>query len=304
MGEGSLRNKKCICGSGKKFKHCCESRKLITRTVMIENDVPTRVTGVEVSAGGDVKFLSPGGIIRPKRAWSQTFRQRKKADKVLVQIPTDVEKLKIGDEESLLGFDHALAVDTNNRSTDRGVISVSHVMQLKIDKENKPVTGTLGSLGCFEFHGVNEHQENLAWLLLMNSIAARPSYSAEERYALITDSDLGNHNAYNAREKAYFGDKKLRENFTLVYASEEGRGVSNVMIRTADKLSRETLKEIVSDKHGPAPEVEGEIFTRIRVFWNNNEDFLKGGWLNLPPPSFKFKATAAKPERPSPHPSG
>jgi hypothetical protein len=294
MGKGSIRNKRCACGSGKKFKHCCKGRKPVSRTVMIENEVPTRVTGLEMTADGEVRFLSPEGVIKPMRAWNQTFRQRDKGDKVLVQIPADVEKLKIGEEDPLLGFDYVLAVDTNNRSTARGVISVGHVVQLKIDKESKPVVGLFASLGCFEFHGVNENQENLSWWLVISSVMASPGYSADRRYALITDSDLGNHNAYNAREKPYFGDTRLPDNFTLVYASEEGRGVSNVLVSRADKVSGETLEEILAGKYDLAPEVEGEVFTRARVFWNNNAEFLKGEWLKLPPPNFTFKGAVAK----------
>jgi len=256
---------------------------------MIENEVPTRVTGVEVDADGEVRFLSPEGVIRPMRAWNQTFRQRHKGDKLLVQIPADIEKLKIAAEDPLLGFDYVLAVDTNTRSTAEGVISVGHVVQLKFDKECDPVVGLFASLGCFEFHGASENQENLGWWFAISSIMANRTYSADKRYALITDSDLGNHNAYNAREKPYHGDKKLPGNFTLVYASEEGRAVSNTLIKRADKISGKTLTEILAGEYGQAPEVEGEVFTRARVFWNSNADFLKGGWLMLPPPNLRFK---------------
>lgn len=52
MGDGANRNKPCDCGSGKKFKKCCEERKPVSPIAMAEWGEPTLINGLRVSPRG------------------------------------------------------------------------------------------------------------------------------------------------------------------------------------------------------------------------------------------------------------
>jgi hypothetical protein len=271
------RNDPCPCGSGKKFKHCHLGQKPISIATTVKWETPQVVTGATVEPDGRVTFHTPAGA-KPAAAWYSIERERAKGSKVLQKIAIDPASPMFGDLETLGQFDFIFAIDTNSRR-DPTKVSVAHVIQLRISAS----TVERCTLGCFQFHGVDEHQENLGWLLLQHHVLKSADYRSGARYAVITDSDLGKHAAYNARELPIYGNEFLAPGFTLHYASDEGRGIGNLLIRECDREAKMTLKEIAGGRFaeiGDECRAVAEPFSHLRVIFNTAID-PADGWFKL-----------------------
>jgi hypothetical protein len=102
-------------------------------------------------------------------------------------------------------------------------------------------------VGAFEFHNCLGKPENLGWLVLQSQVVSSPDYSTDERYAIVTDSDLGNHTAFNDRSKPIFGESFLALNIDLIYASADvTRGALNEMVKSCDRVASR-LKEALAE---------------------------------------------------------
>lgn len=274
------RNQRCPCGSGKKFKHCCLGKKPLSYVAGVELEKPQILKNVQIEPDGRITFNYADKDAKQKRAWVSTHRERKKGENTLVKVDTNPDELRIGEIAALRQYDFVFAVDTNNRQIGDYLVSAAHVMQLRFTAENKVERSTLGT---FVFSNVLEKQENLAWLLLRDEILRSPSHDLMNTYGIITDSDLGNHDEYNKRIKPIYAEEFLPENFTLIYASEEGNGVANLLIRQCDKNSTETLGEFELgarninhfERSKDAP------FTHLVRIFNSNPDFERSGWFKL-----------------------
>jgi hypothetical protein len=274
------RNELCPCGSGKKFKRCCIGKKPLSHVVGVEHETPQVLNGARIEPDGRIVFLYENKEAKPKRAWVATHRERKKGEKTLVKVDTNPDELRIGEINALRKYDFIFAIDTNNRQVGDNLVSAAHVMQLRFKKEDELEQSTLG---VFVFANVSEKQENLAWLLLRDEILRSPSHSHMNTYGIITDSDLGNHDEYNKHMKPIYADAFLPENFTLLYASEEGNGIANLLIRQCDKNSTKTLGEFESgtlniDHFARSKDTP---FTHLMRIFNTNADFEISGWFQL-----------------------
>jgi len=274
------RNEPCSCGSGRKFKRCCLGRKPLTHVAGVELETPQVLQSVQIEPDGRITFNYANKDAKQIRAWVGTHRERKKGEKTLVKVDTNPNELRIGELHALRRYDFVFAIDTNNRRIGDHLVSAAHIMQLRFKNENEIEHSTLGA---FVFSNVCEKQENLAWLLLRDEILRSPSHNHTNTYGIITDSDLGNHDEYNKQMKPISADEILPENFTILYASEDGNGIANQLIRQCDKNSAETLGQFESgDLNVDRFErtVDAPFTHLIRIF-NNNVDFEKNGWFEL-----------------------
>jgi len=274
------RNARCPCGSGKKFKHCCFGKKPVSHVVGVQAETPQTLESVQIGPDGKVKFNYADKDAKPIRAWVGTHRKREKGEKTLARVDTNPDQLEIGEIAALRNFDFVFAIDTNNRQVGDNLVSAAHVMQLRFKSENEVQEATLGVL---VFANVSEKQENLAWVLLRNEILRSPNHCQTNSYGIITDSDLGNHEAYNNRTKPIFADEQLPERFTIVYASDQGNGIANQLIRQCDRNSSVTLGQfedgtLSMDRFEPSTNAP---YTHLIRIHNNSPDFEKNGWFHL-----------------------
>ena len=277
--SGPGRNAPCPCGSGKKFKRCCFNRKPLSHVVGVELETPQALKGAQMEPDGTITFLYANEGVRQKRAWVTTYRERKKGQKTLIQADMNPDQLMFG-EIHLREYDFVFAIDTNNRRIKGTAVSAAHVMQLRFKSENE-VEQT--SIGTFVFTDVSRRQENFAWLLLCDEILRSPDHKQDNSYAIVTDSDLGNHPEYNKREKRVYEDRLLPKGFTILYASEEGDGITNQLIRRCDKVSSKTFNEIQSGRFPikNIPPTSGAPFGQLIKVFNNNPAFEGSGWFQL-----------------------
>jgi hypothetical protein len=74
------------------------------------------------------------------------------------------------------------------------------------------------------------------------------------RRAIVTDSDLGLHDAINARTTPLYGDVLLPPNFTVLYASgDTGTEATNRILAFCDKQAKMTLRAMLAGE-APTPE--------------------------------------------------
>jgi hypothetical protein len=119
--------------------------------------------------------------------------------------------------------------------------------------------------------------------MLIRMIGASPEYDDGKRYAIITDSDLGLHGAYNERSEPYFADYLLPNNFTLVYATDKGRDLANQVIKLCDHEAGQMWCRMEAGEIGLAgghPVTSGGC-SQLRVWFNSNGDFAKAGWFQF-----------------------
>lgn len=180
-------------------------------------------------------------------------------------------------------FHRLFAIDTNTQTINGRIVSVAAITECRLKLVGDEMIIETGMHGGYEFHGIKEKQENFAWLLLIGAITTSTGYSESDSYGIITDSDLGQHTAYNSKEKPFFGDIKLPYNFTLIYAYGSGRAICNYVIKACDKLSARILKKFKTGElsTGDALEIRDSPCTHFRRFDNSNETFLKQGWFPL-----------------------
>jgi hypothetical protein len=274
------RNERCTCGSGKKYKHCCFGRKPLSHVAGVEFETPQVLEGARIEPDGRITFIYANKEAKQRRPWIATYRERKKGEKTLVKVDTKPAELRFGEIHALQKYDFVFAIDTNSRRIGENLVSAAHVMQLRFKSENELEHSTLGA---FVFANVSERQENLAWLLLCDEILRSPSYRHTNTYGIITDSDLGNHDEYNKRGKPIHADEFLPENFTILYASDEGNGIANQLIRQCDKKSAETLSEVESGTFeiNRFERIQNAPFTHLIRIFNTNTDFERSGWFQL-----------------------
>lgn len=105
--------------------------------------------------------------------------------------------------------------------------------------------------GILEPRGAPGNPEMLAILRITSEIAAHQKLT---RAAVITDSELGRHEAINARTEPLFGDQHLPEPFRLIYASTDtGADAPNKLLRLCEKESSNHLDRLEA---GDSTEVE------------------------------------------------
>lgn len=285
MGSGAKRNKPCPCGSGKKFKRCCEGRLSVSQTLTVDFGEPTLVNGYRISPSGELQFLRDGKPLTPQRAWSGSHRAKQSGgEKQLVRVPISPENLHIGELASLNRYDRIFAIDTNTTVNSDAVISVSCFAECRFVKMGSEDVFEYAVLGGFDFEdGPVPKCENFGWHLLIEVLRTSPDYEGNAQIAIITDSDLGRHNDYNQRVEPYFAQHLLPNNFTLLYATDKGRGLINQVIKLCDREAAQMCLRIENgeiSRNGVIP-VENGWCSSFRGFHNNNATLSKFGWLRI-----------------------
>lgn len=283
MGDGAKRNQPCACGSGKKFKKCCEGRKQVTHSVTVDFGEKTKLDAVRIGPGGQIQMMSNNKIVTPQRAWTGSHRERQKGEKSLLRVPISPEELTFGEVQALKKYNRVFCVDTNTKTINNTKLSIGCIAECRfIEYVHEPVFEYI-ILGAIEFHNGPEKAENFSWHLLISAVMSSPDYSENDSYGIISDSDLGEHGAYNLREAPNFLDNVLPNNFTLIYVHDKGQALSNKVLGLCDREAGKMLKKFLNESFSldDASEVVGGICTHFRGWMNSNDRIPTKGWFNL-----------------------
>lgn len=285
MGSGANRNKPCPCGSGKKSKICCDGRLPVLQTVTVDFGEPTIVNGYSFSRSGELQLLRDGKPLTARKAWTGSHRAKQNGgEKQLVRVPIPPESLRIGEMASLKRYDRIFAIDTNTKATCNTVVSVSCFAECRFIRKGGEDAFEYAVLGAFDFQdGPVPKCENFGWHVLIEAIHTSPDYDDKKQFAIITDSDLGQHSAYNDGMEPYFADHLLPRNFELLYATDKGRDPSCQVIRLCDREATQIRQRIEDGEISPRG---GILMTdgwcsSFRGWINNNAEFSKAGWFRI-----------------------
>ncbi len=284
MGSGTKRNKPCHCGSGKKYKRCCEGRLPVSQTTTVDFGEPTVVNGYRIGDGGEMELLRDGKVLTPQKAWAGSHREKLKGgEKPLMRVPLSPETLQIGEAAALKRYDRIFVIDTNTKFIGDTLLSVSCFAECRFRKDTGKEVFEYKFLGAFDFqNGPVPKCENFAWHLLIQLTQASQDYDSSGHYVIITDSDLGQHSTYNARSEPYFAEYQMPDNFMLSYATDKGRSLSNKVIGLCDRTASVMWQQIENGSnslHG-GRSVEDGWCSQIRL-WLNNTDLSKAGWFRF-----------------------
>lgn len=274
MSEGKDRNKRCSCGSGKKFKNCCLlSRKPRTTSITMDMGKPVAIDAVSVTQRGEVALFHKGQQINPIQAHLETSYERRKKPKILHKAEIPVKKIRTDIHASFCNYDLFYVIDTNSKVIKNNKISVACVLLCKFKPSGDLTLAFFAPINAFEFWNIVDKPENIAWREAILAIMANPDYKNELRIGLLVDSDLGDIPAFNLGHKPLIDDFYLPGNFELIYASADvGKEYFvNKLISECDKESNEIFKLIESSSHDHPSlvVVEDKPFSHLRV-WNRS----------------------------------
>jgi len=228
-------NELCSCGSGKKFKKCCRDKKPRRESIFVDMGTPTIINAYSIGPLGEIEFKRDGQKVDPLSAFLKKWYDKKKGQKILYDIPVDVNNLSLN---YLKQFDYIYAIDTNIKEVEGRLMSVCYCAKYNpLTKE-----GFMRGPICFEDNPNVTEQSN--WGELIKDIMKQDEYSSNLKIAIVVDSDYGNIQKYNSRELPIANQFYVPENFTLIYASTDSgiENLPNQMISECDKLAKKYLK--------------------------------------------------------------
>lgn len=258
--SGSDRNLPCWCGSGRKRKLChpgpSQER---TRSLTLDFGKPVTLAKVHFDPVlGRVDFVDElGQRPVPVSATVQTEYPREKGPKKTIRIGLDPTKsLYATIEAALISFDRLYVVDTNSRDLLNETVSVCAVFIARLERLDWSLSILRAELaGCFEFRGVSaQNPERLGWATLIDLVRKSPDYDWRWNLGLMSDSELGSHDAINNRQESVYQGQMLPVTFKILYASDQGSDAHlNPIMRKAHKASRDLLGGI---SRGDIPDVD------------------------------------------------
>jgi hypothetical protein len=214
-------------------------------------------------AGDQISFTFGQPMIH---AYHQTQYARAKGPKVLSRIPLGSAALDYDPNTALRNnYDLLVAVDTNTIMFAGRPVSVSAVVA------SRWVNGPDGPaflprlVCCLEFTIRNTPPELAGWTQALRELRERKYLHEGQRVALLVDSELGNLEAYNRRQRPMANGAFLPEGVTFVYASADSgvENVANRLMRTSDDVARQILTKI---KSGQIPVAEERPFGPFNSF--------------------------------------
>lgn len=169
--------------------------------------------------------------------WRQTFQINKDPDDDGYDLVKKLDRYK-----------HVLAIDTNSRMMKNDLfpaetkISIGAAVVFTTEKE-EIILQTINRPFLAAFNSATPENEN--WYNFINLFSNECRCTDPRKIALVVDSDLGNIDSYNKREKPIFNNFLLPEEFELIYATDKvSDNVFNAMIKRCHFLSNVLLDEL------------------------------------------------------------
>ncbi len=127
------RNDPCPCGSGKKYKKCCDGKLPRKDEILIGHKEKFEKIYYD-HTDKNIYIIKDGKKITPDVCISRTIREKKNGrSKVLNQIP-DRSILDNKDSFLFLKFDRTFVIDTNTKEIGKDRISVGCVIESYVEK--------------------------------------------------------------------------------------------------------------------------------------------------------------------------
>lgn len=147
-------------------------------------------------------------------------------------------------------FDVVFAIDTNTNTIENIPMSISVVYLAKFEENSSKhsINIKFRSNGTFFFNNCPKASaiaEKAGWLKLIELIGSHPEYK-NQRIAILTDHDKGNHEKINTRKMPFFLSHILPKNITMMYSGSDtpNDSILNKLIKKCDSEAGNLLNEL------------------------------------------------------------
>lgn len=207
---------------------------------------PTAVDGIRLGPNGEFFPIHKGQPIQLSSADVQLSYSRPTKSKVLFRAPIDPLKPNVDPNAPLLAYQSIYAVDTNTRSFDNEIVSVTCVAKVVLRREAGGSEVSVAPAVAFELRNVRGDPERVGWRMACETLMHAQDYRPDFRLAVIVDSSLGDLVRINERQAPVIDDWQLPSAFTLLFASADSptSSIANHAIATCDKQSTALLRFI------------------------------------------------------------
>lgn len=197
---------------------------------------------------GDVTFVTP-----VEDMYSEVSYERTKGPKVLTKIPLPGPILQTKPDEAFTkNFDAFVAVDTNTRSIQDQIVSVTGIVLglHAIDPTDGAAAVAWEIPYCLEFVNIVGFPERVGWVMSICQLRKDKFLPAAGRIALVVDSDLAALASFNARKAPIADNFFLPDGIEIVYASSDvGREYcANKLLHAADQVAGFVLDDLMAGK--------------------------------------------------------
>lgn len=230
----------------------------IEPTIKFEYELPAdhSIDGVRVDSNGWISFLNANGSeIEVADVRRTVTHPRAKGPKVRTDQTVRGVRLSIDGLDELCEYHDVFVIDTAyQRWPFRRPRALACSLRLQFRRDGKSVRVDVADhLVYYDLVNFEGNPER-AGILALVSEHAEPLNQLALRRAVVTDSDLGEHQDINTRQVALYGMTLLPPNFTVLYASADvGTEATNRVIRFCDRQAKATLRALVSGE-APTPE--------------------------------------------------
>lgn len=206
---------------------------------------PDTVT-ISIEPNGDISFSE-----EIEKVYFERSYERSKGRKVVTRVPQSVVGASLSPEKKLFQrYNKIFSIDTNRDSdTADGVYSVAIIRLDSVwcgSARGLIHHWKISVVCCLIYAEIHFKPENFGWIVSLLHLQETDQISDSDRVGLVVDSDLGNIDAFNKREKPVERGFFLPGNVELIYASSDtGRtNILNKLIATADSISSQSLRGI------------------------------------------------------------
>lgn len=219
------------------------------------------VDGVRIDSSGWFAFLDKQGTeIEVSDVQRLVTHARKKGPKVRTRQALSGRRLSVDGLNELCAYHDVFVIDTSYSylpTRRRHALACSLRLQFRSEKDQVRVE-VADHLVYYDLVRTTDNPERAGILALALEHCVRLGDLALKR-AIVTDSDLGLHDAINARTTPLYGDVFLPPNFTLLYASgDTGNEVTNRVLRFCDTQAKAALLGMLAGEV-PTPERRDHI---------------------------------------------
>lgn len=202
-------------------------------------------------------------------------------DRVITSMPVSGFDFLNGNflERMQRQFDYVIAVDTN---TEHQRIDGLKVSACFISCIIEPLTNIKDRIKYEHLAtylildtGDEGNAERIGWHLVA-TVHLNTPYLKDKRIAIVTDSELGDHIAINARDKPYYRDNFLPQNMSLLYARDKGDDFTNKMIQMNDTNGRHFMKFVKEKGLAAISLTNGLTMGTARCYYVRPSDKNKG----------------------------
>lgn len=226
-------------------------------------DLPSdhKIDGVRVDRTGWLAFLDKDGAeIDVDGVHRLVTHERRKGPKVRTRQVLAGVRLSVDGLQELCGYHEVFVIDTSyiyHPTARRHALACSLRLQFRPEGDHVRVHVD-DRLVYYDLVRTEGNPERAGMLALVLEHSNSLGDLALKR-ALVTDSDLGLHDAINARTTPLYGEVFLPANFTLLYASgDTGTEATNRILAFCDKQAKTTLRAMLAGD-APTPEQRERI---------------------------------------------